>query len=227
MKFFGFFLFFSLSCTQKHDKILIPVQHKILPVALKLNYDSCKKQVQAVKKQYKKNWPHMAITYKESVFVNTVTQTIMPNWLGTNWNFYGTTETPQKGSIACGYFVTTVLRDAGMDILRTKLAQCASEKMIRALVQSKYVYRFNNVPLPGFINAVRKQGNGLYIIGLDCHTGFIHNDGKEIYFIHASYRGLKKVVKEKASESTILAASQYKVIGKLSSDEKVLERWVN
>src|SRR2546429_7045322 len=34
---------------------------------------------------------------------------IFPSWYGTAWDFYGTTEVPQQGKIACGYFVTTVL----------------------------------------------------------------------------------------------------------------------
>jgi hypothetical protein len=53
---------------------------------------------------------------------------LLPYWLGTTWNFNGTTQVPGEGSIACGYFVTTLLRDAGVKLERVKLAQMASEK---------------------------------------------------------------------------------------------------
>src|SRR5437764_1215954 len=38
---------------------------------------------------------------------------IFPAWFGTPWDFNGTTQTPGEGKIACGYFVTTVMRDLG------------------------------------------------------------------------------------------------------------------
>ena len=47
------------------------------------------------------------------------------------------------------------------------------------------------------------------------HTGFILNDGEEVYFIHANYLGKKEVMKEIAIESTVLSSSNYKVIGKV------------
>ena len=81
--------------------------------------------------------------------------------------------------------------------------------------------------MENFIRSVQNQGYGLYVIGLDNHTGFIYNDGREIYFIHSSYIGSKVVQKEQAASNPILKQSKYKVLGKISGDEKVLERWIN
>ena len=50
------------------------------------------------------------------LFVLSIFNEIFPAWYGTGWDFYGTTETPKQGKIACGYFVTTVLRDAGVKV---------------------------------------------------------------------------------------------------------------
>ncbi len=36
-------------------------------------------------------------------------------WFGTPSNFYGQTRIPRQGTIACGYFVTGVLSDAGFN----------------------------------------------------------------------------------------------------------------
>jgi hypothetical protein len=189
------------------------------------NYDRCKKQVALSRLEYAKKWPGMSLIEKQKAFTTALTEVILPQWTGTQWNFYGTTEIPRQGTIACGYFVTTTLRDAGIGLARTKLAQCASEQMICTLLQAKYIQRFSNVSMDKFLAAIRQQGYGLYITGLDSHTGFLYNDGEEIYFIHANYTGTRCVIKEKAAGSVVLAASKYRITGKISADEKVLNRW--
>lgn len=151
---------------------------------------------------------------------------LFPPGIGTAWDFNGTTETPQKGAIACGYFVTTVLRDAGLRIARTQLAQCASEKLITTLIQPRFIHRYSNIGIAAFIHAVQQQGYGLYIVGLDNHVGFIFNDGATVYFIHSTFVGTRNVQKEKAISSGVLAQSRYKVLGKLSADESTLNKWM-
>lgn len=47
------------------------------------------------------------------VISRIIIDSLMPCWYGTPWDFNGCTTEPGKGSIACGYFVSTVLRDAG------------------------------------------------------------------------------------------------------------------
>ena len=152
---------------------------------------------------------------KNKLLTKIICDSMIPCWYGTPWNFYGTSETPGKGTIACGYFVTTVLRDAGLNSNRIKLAQVASEEMIKSLCEKSTITRFSNKSIDEFVRAIKKMGEGLYITGLDSHTGFIYNDGAEVYFIHASYITPKCVVKEIAISSSILASSKYRVIGKL------------
>jgi hypothetical protein len=221
------FLVAIFSCNSK-EKQAKPLLHTTTTAAtIVLNYDSCKREVLLAKHKNKAVWNKLSKVQKEKVFTTIVTQTIIPNWIGTAWNFNGTSETPQKGSIACGYFVTTILRDAGVLLARTKLAQCASEQMITSLIQSKYIRRFSNVTMDTFIQSIQQQGYGLYIVGLDNHTGFIYNDGKEIYFIHSTFVGTRNVQKEKAAASWVLRQSKYKVLGKISTDENVLRKWIN
>jgi hypothetical protein len=191
-----------------------------------LNYDSCKKQISRIKQKNRQQWARLSSAHKQKIVTAAVAETIIPNWIGTKWDFNGTTQTPQKGSIACGYFVTTVLQDAGFTLARTRLAQCASEQMITALVQPKYIQRFSNVSIENFISTITSNNYGLYIVGLDNHTGFIYNDGKEIYFIHSTYVGTRNVQKELAASSWVLKQSRYKVLAKLSADEKLLNKWI-
>jgi hypothetical protein len=215
-------------CTLKEKQIkLSPQKPKSPVIAATINYDSCKTVIKLNKQKLYATWSSLSKTTKEKIFAEAVTSTIVPAWIGTPWDFNGTTETPQQGNIACGYFVTTVLRDAGLGIARVKLAQCASEQMITSLVQSKYISHFSNKTIEDFINSIQKQGYGLYIVGLDNHTGFIYNDGKDVYFIHSTFVGTRNVQKDIAATNPILKQSKYKVLGKISADEKVLERWVN
>ncbi len=190
-----------------------------------VNYDSCLRQIPIIKKEANSNWGKLKAPEKEKIFTEAVVKTIVPAWIGTPWTFSGTTEKPGEGSIACGYFVTTVLRDAGLPIARVKLAQAASEEMIKNLVQPKYIQRFSNKPMEEFISAINKSGAGLYVAGLDNHTGFIYHDGTEAWFIHSTFVGTRNVQYEKAATSIVLNSSKYKVVGKLSADEKVLEKW--
>lgn len=70
-----------------------------------------------------------------------------------------------------------------------------------------------------FLSEIKKSGYGLYIAGLDFHTGFIYNDGKEVYFSHSGYYGSKCVVKEKAIECVVLGNSQLKMIGTVNFEK--------
>ena len=160
------------------------------------------------------------------VITQSISVDIFPYWYGTAWDFNGTTETPGKGKIACGYFVSTVLRDAGLKVQRVKLAQQASENIILSLTTAPHIKRFRRTPINDFVDAVSKWGPGLYVVGLDIHTGFIVNIGGDVYFIHSSYVEPYAVVRENARESKILAASQYRVIGKVSADDQLIVNWL-
>jgi hypothetical protein len=147
-------------------------------------------------------------------------------WYGTPWDFNGTTETPGQGKIACGYFVTTVLRDLGLKVQRAKLAQQASENIILSLTTDVHVKRFRQTPLSDFVDAVRNWGEGLYIVGLDIHVGFMVNVDRHVYFIHSSYIDPLCVIREDARESKVLASSKYRVMGKISADDQLILKWL-
>ena len=219
-------LTFFNNCSEKENEITVKKYNNPPPAIAIINYDSSKKEISLIKQKNKKVWSSISKIEKEKIFTKAVMETIIPAWLGTAWNFNGTSEKPKQGSIACGYFVTTILRDAGLYLARIKLAQCASEQMIISLIQPKYIHRFSNVKMEDFLQSMQDQGYGLYIVGLDNHTGFIYNDGKNNWFIHSTFIGTRNVQKENAASSIILKQSRYKVLGKISADELVLQRWM-
>ena len=154
------------------------------------------------------------VTQAKDVVIRSIYTELFPSWYGTSWDFNGTTQTPRQGKIACGYFVSTVLRDAGWRVQRARLAQQASENIILSLTTEPYVKRFRRAAIGDFVKAVKEWGPGIYVVGLDIHTGFIVNDGAEVYFVHASYVEPFAVVKEVALDSKILQTSAYRVLGK-------------
>ncbi|MGE6396939.1 hypothetical protein [Chryseobacterium scophthalmum] len=134
-------------------------------------------------------------------------------WTYTPWSFNGTSREPQKGTIACGYFVTNTLTDFGFDINRTYLAQQASSVMIKKLCKDiKYFSKRQD--LDKYI--LTKNKNQVYIVGLDFHTGFITRENKDTYFIHSNYIKNKGVVKELTQTSQALNASKTFMIGTLN-----------
>ncbi len=227
MKIFSTFLLLALCCCNP-KKQQAKISDSVAAVISKpaINYDSCKKQIIHIKQKNKPGWKKLTYKQQQQIFTTAVAETIIPGWIGTKWDFNGTTEMPQEGYIACGYFVTTVLRDAGIKLARIKLAQSASEKMIQSLVQPQFIKRYPNCNIENFVQAVQQLGYGVYIVGLDNHTGFIYNNSINIFFIHSTFVGSRNVQMENAITSPVLRSSKYKVIGKISADEKILQGWM-
>jgi hypothetical protein len=161
------------------------------------------------------------------VFVASIDKNIFPAWYGTDWDFYGMTEKPGEGKIACGYFVSTVLRDAGGRVNRVTLAQQASENIIKSLTTEPFIRRYRNVSLAKFNAEIEMLGAGLYVVGLDFHVGFLYHDGAEVYFVHSSYVEPSETIREKAASSPVLEATKYRVVGKISDDDALITKWLN
>ncbi|HEY6160693.1 MAG TPA: hypothetical protein VI112_05700 [Bacteroidia bacterium] len=147
-------------------------------------------------------------------------------WYETDWDYNGTSEKPGEGSIACGYFVTTLLRDMGVKLDRSGLAQCASEGMIKRLVSAKYIHRFSNYSITDYVKEIKKLGDGTYLTGLDNHTGFTVCDKGKVYFVHSGGGSPARVLKEDALTCGLLSASHYRVVGKITDDPVFLTKWL-
>ena len=155
----------------------------------------------------------------------TIRDSVFPFWYGTKWDFNGTTRTPGKGRIACGYFVTNILTDVGFDIPRIKWAQSPSEVFIKKL--SHEIRRYSNSSISNVEAELLKMGNGLYLVGLDNHTGFVTVQNERVRFVHADYYDPEVgVVSEKLNSENPMANSSYWIIGKLFSDS-MIRAWLN
>ncbi|HLP10863.1 MAG TPA: hypothetical protein VK177_02965 [Flavobacteriales bacterium] len=137
-------------------------------------------------------------------------------WYDTPWNFYGTTEEPRKGNIACGYFVTTTLKHLGLNIDRVYLAQQASSVLIKEVCDTESIKVFSNSHYENMKKYVKEHSGNIFIAGLDNHVGFIVKEGTDMYFVHASGISPYKVVKEKIDDANLLVYSKYHMVGHLN-----------
>ncbi len=147
---------------------------------------------------------------------------LIPAWFGTGWEFYGTSETPGQGTIACGYLVSTVLRDAGLKVERVRLAQQASENIVRSLTPAAGVLRFTHRSNAEVVAGVRPHGDGLYVVGLDYHVGFLRLAGDSARFCHSSFLGTRVVVCEDAATSEGMLSTLH-VVGDALNDARILD----
>ena len=120
-------------------------------------YEANRTKIQVKRGQLKKE-QQASNRQTARVFRAALMEDIFPFWYGTQYDFYGISQTPGQGEIACGYFVTTSLEHIGVKLKRVALAQMASEKMIKQLVSPKNISRFSNKTLGEVLDFVGDAG---------------------------------------------------------------------
>jgi len=160
---------------------------------------------------------------RELVF-RSLTHELIPAWYGTPWDFYGTSQVPGQGQIACGYLVSTVLRDAGFRVERVRLAQQASERIIQTLVRPETIARTSRASAARALRPVTEGEDGIWLVGLDYHVGFVVKRGERVQMCHASYLDDALALCEDAATSPAFV-SRYRVLGRLLQDP-MLQAWL-
>lgn len=151
---------------------------------------------------------------------------LIPSWYGTVWDYNGTSEVPREGMIACGYFVSTLLRDAGFKLERYRLAQQASLHIVQSLAPKEFRWDWSHISLEELKKRMAKLETGFYVVGMDNHVGLLFLDeSKELWFMHSSFLDPGTVVRELATESAALGISNRYVIGYLETDW-LLGKWL-
>ncbi|HHG86121.1 MAG TPA: hypothetical protein ENJ82_15335 [Bacteroidetes bacterium] len=205
------------------NQAITPLQdYATLKTQIRLEQDSLHQAYLAANPRQKA----LLLAQSRTLILNHLSQDLIPQWYGTAWDFNGITQTPREGKIACGYFVSTLLRDAGFQVQRARMAQQASLYIIRSLSPKAQRQRWTHISTATFAERMAAQPQGLYVIGLDIHTGFILHDAAGVWFIHASYGNPAVVVREAAATSAVLAQSQLFVLGRVDNDW-LLKKWLN
>ena len=147
---------------------------------------------------------------------------VFPFWYDTAWDFNGTSNEPQRGQIACGYFVSTTLKHTGCNLNRYKVAQQYSHSIVKTLCSD--VKRITSVD--ALITYVSDRPDQLYVVGLDNHVGFISKKDNEVTFIHSTFVGKVCVISERANESLVLKKSNLYVTGSLTANDALVLSWL-
>jgi hypothetical protein len=159
-------------------------------------------------------------------FLETALPDLMNCWLGTPWDFNGTSEIPGEGKVACGYFVATVLRDAGFRVNRFKLAREPSENILLTFLPRRELKRRVGVSYDRYASELREVGSGVRIVGLDTHVGFLISGPEGFRFVHSSGSKPWCVVDESEHDAEVLKLSRYRIHGCLTGNREVIRRWL-
>ncbi|MES2439145.1 MAG: hypothetical protein V4584_08755 [Verrucomicrobiota bacterium] len=168
----------------------------------------------------------VALEGEARVVLEKALPAMMRCWLGTPWDFNGTAKAPGEGRIACGYFVATVLKDAGFRVDRYQLARQPSENILRSFLPKKSCVLTVGKDYQTFATDVGKLESGVYVVGLDTHVAFIVVSDDQFRFVHSSGSRPWCVVDESRDNAGVLQRSNWRMLGNLTADSAVIRRWL-
>ena len=162
-----------------------------------------------------------------ALMVTNLLENIIPFWYGTEWDFNGYTAKPGEGVIACGYFVSTTLRDIGLNLNRYHMAQQAALNAAKSIQGDEALKFLRNVSNHQEVERFCQKhlSNGLYFVGLDSHVGFLYLKDRALYFIHSDYVS-DKVTAELAATSAAFVSNMY-VFCPISGNRSLTKKWLD
>ncbi len=194
-----------------------------------VSYEAVKNRVAAQRKQVAHQFysKEISIDSLNSTFEQLLINQLIPYWYGTPWTFEGHTDHPDSSSVACGYFVSTTLKHIGINVNRYKMAQQASLNILKtvAMNENKITFYPRTATLETQLHTDLEDG--IYLVGLDYHVGYLLKNGEEIYFIHSTYLSPTMVVIEEIEHSKAFYYSNEYFITSLSRNEVFLLKWIS
>ncbi|MFN8255107.1 MAG: hypothetical protein U0W24_05420 [Bacteroidales bacterium] len=198
------------------------------------NYNDLKNQIAQKRTEFQKNWEKALGTKEKEMVINSartyITETlinkIFPFWYGTKWSLSGYSEVPNQGETGCSYFVSNTLKHMGFKVNRYKLAQQNSRNIPQSVQMNDSLTLFTNIDKENFINkfpGTKKEG--LYIIGLDCHVGYLLARKNELFFIHSSYAYPLIVQAEFVKHSKVFSSANY-FIADFTTNNSLIINWL-
>jgi hypothetical protein len=169
-----------------------------------------------------------------ALLVRAIAGELFPAWLGTRWGLGPNSDASrphQPGKVVgCSYFVTAVLENAGLVLeSRARFAQAPALWIERALLPAGgRVHRLGALDAEELRARVAALGDGLYLVGLDIHVGFLVVRGRDVRIVHASYAAPYTVVSEPITASEVIANSRARgyFVSALFQDDRLVELWL-
>ena len=222
--------------SQREDKTEIASDSIVLPkkiqrlkelseVEASKSYDRLKQELsEELKKLKADDIPRDSLA---KLFETMLVRKVIPFWEGTEWSFEGHTSKPQQGSIACGYFVSTTLRDVGLNINRYRLAQQSPINEAKSLSLGSEILEIEEYDKTKRIATIKNQlEEGIHFVGFDAsHVGYIFKQDDELYLIHSNYMVPSEVVIEHVDDSAVFDSFDHLYLVPLSTNETLLRYW--
>jgi len=162
-------------------------------------------------------------------FGRHLTDRIIPFWYGTGWSFGGHTSIPKKGKIACGYFISTTLKDMGLNLNRFRLAQKSPLDEARALSCGSEITTIAHEDSEQALSEIKGHvRRGVYFIGFDTgHVGFLVKKKEKIFLVHSNYLSPVSVCIEPLETAKILKTFKKFHLVDISHNDRLIEKWLN
>ncbi len=194
-----------------------------------LSYESKRDIVRSEHSKITKDYygNNVTIDSVSTLFEKLLLNELIPYWYGTPWTFSGHTDHPDSSSIACGYFVTTTLKHVGIQVNRYLLAQQSALNIIKSTtlgtVKTSFFPRSDDLE-----KTLHKElNNGIYLVGLDYHVGFLFKNDTTIYFIHSTYLYPTMVIIEEIEQSEAFLYSNEYFVAPLSRNKAFIRKWIS
>lgn len=187
-------------------------------------------------RQASKRADRIKVLAKAREFVaSSLVDDIFPAWMGTPWHMGKDDDAGmphQAGKrVSCSMFVTAALQNVGLRLdSRVRWAQAPALYIQRSLAPRRSdLHRFLSIPPRELAGRLSKLDDGIYVVGLNCHVGFILIREGEARFIHSNYVDPDEgVTGEPVAESDAIANSQgtgYWVTP-LFQDDRLIKFWL-
>jgi hypothetical protein len=153
---------------------------------------------------------------------------IIPYWYKMPWDLSGYSNIPQEGTVGCSYFISNTLLACGFNLNRYRLAQTDPIAGSRSLTFTDSLVKYRNGGSMEDLSKkiLKNHPEGLYIIGLDIHVGYLLIYKSKLYFIHSAYYYPNGVCLEYFEKSIGIQSSTTYYITPITTNKKLIEKWI-
>jgi hypothetical protein len=185
------------------------------------------------------------VTTVGQLWTRAASERIFPAWYGTPYGFHGVAGRPSPRfplagllqdvpanheRIACGHFVGSVLVALDFNVDRLVLGRQASGDVIRSFISEPsdptLLAWLSGAERLDYRTRLRSMGDGLYLLGLSTHAGFLLVEDGRAWIVHASGFPPLCVVREPIERSPAMRTTGVIVVGKISDDRGLIRRWL-
>jgi|GEM_PF-4911686 len=195
------------------------------------SYPKSKERIREIRSILKKEYERGTVSMDsvQLVFTDNLVNSLIPYWYGTRWSFEGHTEIPMVGEVACGYFVSTTLRDMGLKLNRYKLAQKSPIDEAKVISCGTDIFIVEDIePKKAIAKIDAATSEGIYFIGYDSgHVGYLMKKNGELFLIHSNYLSPYSVSMETLKDSKVFQSFTKFYLVDVTYNVTMMERWLN